>query len=83
MGASSDKIVGAGACAAALVIFIYYSTWSLVLPFLDDSNTLKDFFLPWEYSIYLPAAVLVAGVSGITAFFLNATSKKKDTQKAK
>jgi dolichyl-phosphate mannosyltransferase polypeptide 2 regulatory subunit len=50
---------------------------------MDDDCSLKDFFPPWEYSIYLPVAVLVAGVSGITAFFLKTTSKKKDTQKAK
>jgi dolichyl-phosphate mannosyltransferase polypeptide 2 regulatory subunit len=50
---------------------------------VDEDSSLKDFFPSWEYSIYLPAVVLVAGVSGITAFFLKTTSKKKDTQKAK
>ncbi|KAI8364388.1 dolichol phosphate-mannose biosynthesis regulatory [Blakeslea trispora] len=80
---SSDKIVGATACAAAVFIFVYYSTWTFIIPFLDESSTLHHFFLPYEYAIYLPAAVLVAGISAISAFFLKATSKNKDKQKAK
>ncbi|RCH83192.1 hypothetical protein CU097_005493 [Rhizopus azygosporus] len=80
---SSDKIVGASACGAAAFIFIYYSTWALITPFLEETNPLQDYFPPHEYSIYLPAAVLVAGVSVITAFFLKATSKSKGSQKTK
>ncbi|KAI8090287.1 dolichol phosphate-mannose biosynthesis regulatory [Gilbertella persicaria] len=80
---SSDKLVGGGACVAAAFIFVYYSTWTFIVPFLDESNSLHSLFLPYEYAIYLPAVVLVAGLSAITAFFIKATSKSKDKQKAK
>ncbi|KAI8636835.1 dolichyl-phosphate mannosyltransferase polypeptide 2, partial [Parasitella parasitica] len=78
----SDKIFGATAVSASLFIFIYYSTWTFVVPFLNEDSILQKFFLPYEYAIYLPAAVLVAGVSFITAFFVKTTSQNK-SKKAK
>ncbi|KAI8994665.1 dolichol phosphate-mannose biosynthesis regulatory [Pilobolus umbonatus] len=80
---SSDKIVGGSACIAAVVIFIYYTTWSLVLPFLSETNSLQQLFPPWILSIYLPATLLMLGVLGIAAFVLKTTSKNSNKQKAK
>ncbi|CEP16154.1 hypothetical protein [Parasitella parasitica] len=79
---SSDKIFGATAISVALFIFVYYSTWTFVMPFLDGDSSLQQYFLPYEYAIYLPAAVLVAGVSVIAAFFIKTTSQSKN-KKAK
>ncbi|KAG2204256.1 hypothetical protein INT46_011573 [Mucor plumbeus] len=79
---SSDRIFGATAVSAALFIFVYYSIWTFVVPFLSEDCSLQKYFLSYEYAIYLPAAVLVAGVSLITAFFVKTTSQSKN-KKAK
>ncbi|KAG2199250.1 hypothetical protein INT47_010625 [Mucor saturninus] len=80
---SSDKIFGATAVSAAVTIFTYFSFWTFIVPFLDEDSSLQKFFLPYQYAIYLPAAVLVAALSLVTAFFVKTTSKSKDSQKAK
>jgi dolichyl-phosphate mannosyltransferase polypeptide 2 regulatory subunit len=49
---------------------------------LSEDCSLQKYFLSYEYAIYLPAAVLVAGVSLITAFFVKTTSQSKN-KKAK
>ncbi|KAL9559032.1 hypothetical protein MBANPS3_000595 [Mucor bainieri] len=79
---STDRIFGATCVSAALFIFVYYSTWTFIVPFLSEESSLQKYFLPHEYAIYLPAAVLVAGVSFITAFFVKTTSQSKN-KKAK
>ncbi|KAI8984534.1 dolichol phosphate-mannose biosynthesis regulatory [Mycotypha africana] len=80
---SLDKIFGGAACLAAALIFVYYSIWTFYVPYLDDSSSLAQFFLPHKYAIYIPAATLVAGLTFISAFFLKASSKNKSKQKAK
>ncbi|GAA5809605.1 hypothetical protein MFLAVUS_003016 [Mucor flavus] len=80
---SSDKIFGATCVSAAAVIFTYFSIWTFIVPFLDDASPLQNYFLPYQYAIYLPAAVLAAALSLVTAFVIKTASKGKDKQKAK
>ncbi|KAI7907444.1 dolichol phosphate-mannose biosynthesis regulatory [Cokeromyces recurvatus] len=78
-----DRLVGGAAFAAAMFIFIYFTTWTFVTPFLDENSSLQKYFLPHEFAIYLPATLLIAGISVIIAFFIKATSQSKNKQKAK
>ncbi|KAI9356343.1 dolichol phosphate-mannose biosynthesis regulatory [Pilaira anomala] len=80
---SKDKIFGATCVSAAAFIFTYFSIWTFIVPFLDETSSLQKFFLPYQYAIYLPAAVLVAALSLVGAFVIKTTSKSKDKQKAK
>ncbi|KAI8060095.1 dolichol phosphate-mannose biosynthesis regulatory [Gongronella butleri] len=85
MSSSTDKLVGAGAFFSGWAIFIYYTLWSMVMPFVDESNPWQDYFPPFEYAIRLPFAALVFGLVGIMAVFAYASTKQKtkQTKKAK
>ncbi|GLB34931.1 putative dolichol phosphate-mannose biosynthesis regulatory protein (DPM2) [Lyophyllum shimeji] len=64
MGAS-DKALGGSMLLAAVVVFTYYTTWALLLPFFDSSSQIHNFFPPREWAVMLPAFVLVLGLSAI------------------
>ncbi|CAO3632199.1 unnamed protein product [Cunninghamella echinulata] len=78
-----DKLVGGGAFLSAWVIFIYYTSWALVMPLLDETNTLQQYFPPFEYAILLPFYTLIAGIISIVAFFAYASAKQKTKQTKK
>ncbi|ORX59737.1 hypothetical protein DM01DRAFT_1381269 [Hesseltinella vesiculosa] len=82
---ATDKIVGAGAFFGAWIIFIYYTLWALVMPFVDETNPWQAYFPAFEYAIRLPFATLVFGIIGIFGVFAYASSKQKtkQTKKAK
>ncbi|KAI9247216.1 dolichol phosphate-mannose biosynthesis regulatory [Sporodiniella umbellata] len=73
---SIDKIFGGCACIAAAFVFIYYTTWALITPFLEESNALLSYFPPHHWAIYLPASILFLALSLITLFFIKTTQKK-------
>ncbi|KAH9050637.1 dolichol phosphate-mannose biosynthesis regulatory, partial [Lactarius hengduanensis] len=54
--------------AAATTIFVYYTTWAILVPFFDASSPIHAWFPPREWAIRLPAFVLVVGLSAIGAF---------------
>ncbi|CAO3630524.1 unnamed protein product [Cunninghamella blakesleeana] len=78
-----DKLVGGGAFLSAWVIFIYYTLWALVMPLLDETNSLQQYFPPFEYAILLPFYTLIFGVFSIIAFFVYASRKQKAKQTKK
>ncbi|SAM01840.1 hypothetical protein [Absidia glauca] len=83
MSTGADKLVGAVAFGAAWVIFIYYTLWAIVMPFVDEDNALQQYFPAFEYAISLPFFVLVVGLVGIVAFFTYASAKQKAKQAKK
>ncbi|KAJ7172447.1 dolichol phosphate-mannose biosynthesis regulatory [Mycena filopes] len=64
----SDKLLGGAMLLGAAVVFTYYTTWAILLPFFDASSEIHNFFPPREWAVRLPAFVLVVGVSAIGAF---------------
>ncbi|KJE93493.1 hypothetical protein CAOG_009754 [Capsaspora owczarzaki ATCC 30864] len=69
MATAADKLVGTVLILIGLITFLYYSTWVLVLPFVDPSHPLQAYFLPRPYTVIVPGLLLVGGVSAIAAFF--------------
>ncbi|EIM90048.1 uncharacterized protein STEHIDRAFT_51935 [Stereum hirsutum FP-91666 SS1] len=67
--------------AAAAFVFIYYTTWALLLPFFDASSPIHDLFPPREWAIRLPAFLLVVGLTGI-GLFIGSTVVKENRKKA-
>jgi len=80
--AYSDKAVGFVLLSVSTFIFIYYSIWILLLPFLEEGNPVFNYFLPKEYAIAIPATLLVGGIVIIGTFIgiilLKANSKNKN-----
>ncbi|KAJ7709878.1 dolichol phosphate-mannose biosynthesis regulatory [Mycena rosella] len=67
MGAS-DKLLGGTMLLAAAVIFTYYTTWAMLLPFFDSSSEIHNFFPAREWAVRLPAGILLVGVTAIGTF---------------
>jgi len=84
MGAS-DKALGGTMLLAAVVVFTYYTTWAILLPFFDSSSQIHDFFPPREWAVRLPALVLILGLSAIGAFVGSTIiqENRKKAQKAR
>ncbi|WVR04623.1 hypothetical protein IAU60_001634 [Kwoniella sp. DSM 27419] len=53
----------------ATFVFVYYTTWALLLPFLPADSALHSLFPAREWAIRLPLFLLVSGVAAISLFF--------------
>ncbi|KAI0273776.1 dolichol phosphate-mannose biosynthesis regulatory, partial [Gloeopeniophorella convolvens] len=82
--AVSDKLLGGAMMAAAAAVFVYYTTWALLVPFFDASSPIQAWFPPREWAVRLPALILVVGLSAIGGFIGNTIIKenRKQAQKA-
>ncbi|KAG3139158.1 hypothetical protein PI124_g17309 [Phytophthora idaei] len=67
MGAS-DKAVGLVLLAISVIVYVYYSIWVLLTPFIDEDHPIRQFFLPYHYAISIPAVLLVLLFSGAATF---------------
>ncbi|KAG1698778.1 hypothetical protein DVH05_014733 [Phytophthora capsici] len=80
MGAS-DKVVGLVLLAISVVVYVYYSVWVLLTPFIDEDHPIQQFFLPYHYAISIPAVLLVLLFSGAATFIgmvmIKSQKKKK------
>lgn len=52
----TDQVVGFGLVAVSLIIFTYYTTWVILLPFIDSQHVIHKYFLPRAYAVLLPLA---------------------------
>ncbi|KAI0202214.1 dolichol phosphate-mannose biosynthesis regulatory protein [Astrocystis sublimbata] len=70
---------------AATVIFLYYTIWTLALPFVDSDHPLHSFFPAREWAIRIPVILILLG-SAVVGSFLSVVmirSNKKKAAKAK
>ncbi|PPQ83327.1 hypothetical protein CVT25_003966 [Psilocybe cyanescens] len=77
----SDKALGGAMLLAASVVFTYYTTWAILLPFFDSSNPIHSWFPAREWAVRLPSFILVVGLSVIGAF-LGSTIINENRKKA-
>ncbi|XP_033104210.1 dolichol phosphate-mannose biosynthesis regulatory protein-like [Anneissia japonica] len=81
MATGMDQVMGLGMSAGGILIFIYYSVWILILPFVETSHVIYQFFLPRAYAVIIP---VIAGVCLLTilcifaAYILFGKKKKKE-----
>lgn len=79
--ALSDKLIGSGMIFVALFVFIYYTVWAVLLPFLDKSNPLHDLFPAREWAVRLPAFLFVVGLASV-GLFVGSTIIKENRKRA-
>ncbi|KAJ6547607.1 dolichol phosphate-mannose biosynthesis regulatory [Mycena capillaripes] len=84
MGAS-DKLLGGTMLLTAAVVFTYYTTWAMLLPFFDSSSEIHNFFPAREWAVRLPATILFVGVTAIGGFVALTVIKenRKKVQRAR
>ncbi|KAF9464727.1 dolichol phosphate-mannose biosynthesis regulatory, partial [Collybia nuda] len=78
---ATDKVLGGTMLLAASVVFIYYTIWTIILPFFDRSSQIHNFFPSREWAVRLPAFLLVAGLS-VIGTFIGSTIVKENRKKA-
>ncbi|KAL4219646.1 Dolichol phosphate-mannose biosynthesis regulatory protein [Mactra antiquata] len=79
----SDQLVGAGLLTCTGLAFLYYTLWVIVLPFVDDEQTLiHNMFPDRKFAIILP---LLAGVIGLICIgsFVGVVILKSPTKEKK
>ena len=65
----NDRLLGATGFAVSLLIYVYYTAWVIVAPFVDPKITWFHGLFParwWAFAI--PAALLVLGLTIIATF---------------
>ncbi|QUC19757.1 uncharacterized protein UV8b_03998 [Ustilaginoidea virens] len=80
-----DKLVGLAMLVAASVVFLYYTVWTLLMPFVDDDHPLQNLFPPREWAIRIPVILVLLG-SAVVGSFLGMVmirSNRKKVAKAK
>jgi len=70
---------------AASVVFTYYTTWAILLPFFDSSSQIHNYFPAREWAVRLPAFILVIGLTVIGVFVGRtvAAENRKKAEKAR
>mmetsp|Transcript_28417 Transcript_28417/g.50574 ORF Transcript_28417/g.50574 Transcript_28417/m.50574 type:complete len:81 (+) Transcript_28417:56-298(+) len=79
----SARSAGFALSALSVIIFSYYTTWALVLPYLDLASPLHNFFLPRKWAFIIPSALLVAFIVFVVSFLVYASVKSSAQKKAK
>ena len=64
----SDRAIGLSLFVLSISIFAYFTTWLLVLPFIDVDSPVQRAFPPRFIGLAIPALALSLGVSVIGAF---------------
>jgi dolichyl-phosphate mannosyltransferase polypeptide 2 regulatory subunit len=76
-----DKLVGLAMLVAATAVFLYYTIWTLLMPFVDDDHPLQNFFLARVWAIRIPVILLLVG-SAVVGSFLGIVMIRSNRKKA-
>merc|ERR1712137_66072 len=81
----ADRLVGLSMLVAATAIFVYYTVWTLFMPFVDDDHILHSLFLPRVWAIRIPVILLILGTTVVGSFLsvVMIRSNRKKALKAK
>ncbi|KAF2641667.1 dolichol phosphate-mannose biosynthesis regulatory [Massarina eburnea CBS 473.64] len=76
-----DRLVGLTMLLAATSVFVYYTVWTLFMPFVDDDHILHSFFLPRVWAIRIPV-ILIILFGTIVGSFLSTVMIRSNRKKA-
>ncbi|KAF7672297.1 dolichol phosphate-mannose biosynthesis regulatory [Alternaria burnsii] len=81
----ADRLVGLSMLVAATAIFVYYTVWTLFMPFVDDDHILHSLFLPRVWAIRIPVILIILGTTVVGSFLsvVMIRSNRKKALKAK
>ncbi|THX20467.1 hypothetical protein D6D17_00650 [Aureobasidium pullulans] len=74
-------LVGASMLIVATTVFLYYTIWTLVMPFVDSSHPSQSLFPPRVWAIRLPVILILVG-GAVVGSFLSLIMIKSNRQKA-
>ncbi|KAL1992510.1 hypothetical protein VTN49DRAFT_4542 [Thermomyces lanuginosus] len=69
----------------ATAVFLYYTAWTLLMPFVDDDHPLHNFFPPRVWAIRIPVILTILGSTVVGSFMgiVMIRSSRKKAAKAK
>ncbi|KAK7094468.1 dolichol phosphate-mannose biosynthesis regulatory protein-like [Littorina saxatilis] len=77
MATGHDQSVGWGMVSFSSFLFIYYTVWVIVLPFVEPGVFVHNLFPPRIYAIAGPLLAGVLGLAFIGVFVCYVTLKSK------
>jgi dolichyl-phosphate mannosyltransferase polypeptide 2 regulatory subunit len=64
----SSRGFGLGLVSVSVGLFLYYSFWVLVTPFIDTNHWLQSYFPDRSYALVIPTLLCVVAVSIVSSF---------------
>lgn len=65
----------------ASTVFAYYTVWTLLMPFVDDSHPIQSLFPPRVWAIRIPVILLLLG-GAVVGSFLSVVMVRSNRKKA-
>ncbi|EME89428.1 uncharacterized protein MYCFIDRAFT_103775, partial [Pseudocercospora fijiensis CIRAD86] len=76
-----DRLVGLAMLILASTVFLYYTIWTLLMPFVDDSHPVQALFPPRVWAIRIPVILLLVG-GAVVGSFLSVVMIRSNRKKA-
>ncbi|RMD39960.1 hypothetical protein DV735_g5184, partial [Chaetothyriales sp. CBS 134920] len=76
-----DKLIGMALLVVATTVFLYYTIWTLLIPFVDDDHPLQSLFPPRVWAIRIPV-ILILLASTVVGSFLSMVMIRSQRKKA-
>ncbi|KAF1991849.1 hypothetical protein K402DRAFT_345323 [Aulographum hederae CBS 113979] len=76
-----DRLVGLAMLIIASAVFLYYTIWTLLMPFVDEDHPLQSLFPPRVWAIRIPVILILLG-SAVVGSFLSAVMIRSNRKKA-
>ncbi|KAG9302163.1 hypothetical protein G9A89_020597 [Geosiphon pyriformis] len=82
--AGRDRAVGGTLLLFSVALFLYYTIWALIMPFVDEDHPLHEYFPDRDYAIRIPVVLLLIGLTVVSTFLalVMIKSGKKGQKKA-
>ncbi|KAH0610578.1 uncharacterized protein LAJ45_03402 [Morchella importuna] len=81
------KLTGLMMLLIASAVFLYYTVWTLFIPFVDEGHPLHDLFPPRVWAIRIPVILILIGIAVVGSFLsvvmIRSGRKKAAKEKAK
>ncbi|EON63194.1 dolichyl-phosphate mannosyltransferase polypeptide 2 [Coniosporium apollinis CBS 100218] len=65
----------------ATAVFLYYTIWTLLMPFVDEDHPLQQLFPPRVWAIRLPVILILLG-SAVVGSFLSVVMIRSNRRRA-
>ncbi|KAI7340348.1 hypothetical protein KC315_g750 [Hortaea werneckii] len=76
-----DRVVGLAMLVLASTVFLYYTIWTLLLPFVDSNHPIQSLFPPRVWAIRTPVILLLLG-GAVVGSFLSVVMIRSNRKKA-
>jgi len=77
------QIAGLSMLLLATTVFIYYTIWTLFMPFVEEDHALHSLFPPRVWAIRIPVILILAGIAVVGSFLSMVMIKSGQKKRAK